>query len=193
MNVRLTNFVKLNVGSPQFRIEESTSQAAPIYKFYSQTDLEDDLKGIVTKETENKQIRTLDDVATLKEGNIIFSLVSGYAGIVTNKHKGYLFTQNYVVLETQDKLDSGFLVYLLNEDRIIARQFRMGLQGSMVLKYTVKQIRELKLPPLPTIEKQQIIGNIYLKQLHLQALQERVARNETILRLAKLQEVRQHE
>lgn len=191
--MRMTNFVKLNVGSPQFRIEESMSQAAPVYKFYSQTDLEDDLKGVITKGQENKQIRTLDNVTTLNEGNVIFSLVSGFAAIVRSKHNGYLFTQNYVVLETSNELDRAFLVYLLNEDKIIARQLRMGLQGSMVLKYTVKQIRELKLPKLPSIEKQQLIGNIYLKQLHLQALQERVASNETILRLAKLQGARQHE
>lgn len=189
----MTNFVKLNVGSPQFRIEESMSQVAPVYKFYSQTDLEDDLKGVITKGQENKQIRTLDNVTTLNEGNVIFSLVSGFAAIVRSKHNGYLFTQNYVVLETSNELDRAFLVYLLNEDKIIARQLRMGLQGSMVLKYTVKQIRELKLPKLPSIEKQQLIGNIYLKQLHLQALQERVASNETILRLAKLQGARQHE
>lgn len=189
----MTDLVKLNVGSPQFRIEESMSQAAPVYKFYSQTNLEDDLKGTVTKGQENKQVRTLDNVATLDEGNVVFSLVSGVAAIVTSEHQGYLFTQNYVVLEITNELNRDFLVYLLNEDKAIARQFRMGLQGSMVLKYTVKQIRELKISKLPSIEKQKIIGNIYLKQLHLQALQERVANNETILRLAKLQEARQHE
>ncbi|MCT1178619.1 restriction endonuclease subunit M [Pediococcus pentosaceus] len=185
--MKITELVTLTTGSPQFRIKESISQEASIYKFYNQTDLESDLTGIKVEEQESKQIKTLDKVTTLNNGDIIFSLISGSASIVKQNHKGYLFTQNYVLLNTSENIDPGFLVYLLNEDRLIERQFRMGLQGSMVLKYTVKQLRELKLPNLPAIEKQRIIGSIYLKQLRLQALYERRARNEMTLRLSKLQ------
>lgn len=63
----------------------------------------------------------------------------------------------------------------------------------MVLKYTVKQLRELLLPKLPSIEKQRLIGKIYLKQMRIQALRERVAKNETIKRLSQLEEVHRHE
>lgn len=191
--MKMTNLVTLTVGSPQFRIKESNIEEAAVYKFYSQVNLVDDLTGIETDNQENKIIRTLDAVTTVSENDIIFSLVSGKASLVKKSHDGYLFTQNYVVIKNEKEIDAGFLVYILNEDKSIAHQFKMGLQGSMVLKYTVKQLRELLLPKLPSIEKQRLIGKIYLKQMRIQALRERVAKNETIKRLSQLEEVHRHE
>lgn len=191
--MKLTKLVKLKVGSPQFRIKEANDSQASTYKFYGQVELMNDLTDIDNKEQETKQIRTLDQVATLKEGDVVFSLISGTASLVRKIHSGYLYTQNYIVLEVNDEIDKSYLIYLLNENKSIARQFRIGLQGSTVLKYTVKQLRELKLPEIPKFKKQQIIGQIYLKQLKLQALRERVASNETLLRLSRIEDATNHE
>ncbi|MFT9219902.1 restriction endonuclease subunit M [Lentilactobacillus hilgardii] len=190
--MRITNFVNLIVGSPQFRIKGSVSQDAPVYKLYSQVDLAEDLTGVKMQGQENKQVRTLDKVTTLDKGDIVFSLISGSASIITESHTGYLFTQNYVLLRKKKDISADFLVYLLNEDRTIKRQLQIGLQGSMVLKYTVRQLRELIMPPLPSTDRQQLIGNVYLKQLRLQALQHRYADNEVLLRLAKIEEIKIH-
>lgn len=57
------------------------------------------------------------------EGDIIFSLISGKATIVGARHQGYLFTQNYVKIITDEKIDSKYLVYILNEDKFIAKPF----------------------------------------------------------------------
>ena len=81
-----------------------------------------------------------------------------------------------------------YLVYLLNEDQSIKKQFLIGMQGSQVLKYTLKQVKGLKLPKCPSIEKQQMIGELYFNQLRLQALRNRVANSETTILLAKLKE-----
>lgn len=185
----LKNVVRLSAGSPQFRIRETDAIDAPVYNVYTQSDLDDDLTGLQTVGIERKQIRTDDEVTTLNEGDVLFSLISGTAVVITRQHVGFMYTQNYVLITPKQSLDAAYLVYLLNNDRMIARQFRIQLQGTMVLKYTLAQIRELKLPPLPEIPRQQLIGSIYLKQLRLQALQKRVADNEKLLRLAILQEV----
>lgn len=89
------------------------------------------------------------------------------------RHEGYLYTQNYIKLFTDCSVEPAFLVYLLNENREVRKQFQMGLQGSSILKYTIKQLRELELPHLPSLEKQKIIGEIYLKQLKVEALKKR--------------------
>lgn len=65
----------------------------------------------------------------------------------------------------------------------------MGLQGSQVLKYTLKQVKELALPDLPTIEKQRVIGELYFNQLRLEALKSRAANLERTIVLEKLREV----
>ncbi|PLA76209.1 restriction endonuclease subunit M [Ligilactobacillus agilis] len=187
--MKMTDLVSFKLGSPQFRIKETLAKEAPLYQMYSQLDLEEDLAGVVSDHQENKQVKTLDDVATLKTNDLVFSLISGKAALVSSKHAGYLYTQNYLILEPDERLDAKFLLYLLNEDKGIARQLWLGLQGSMVLKYTVKQVKDLKLPELPSLSKQAAIGQVYLKQKHLQAVKKRRADNELTLQLAKLEEV----
>lgn len=187
--MKMTDLVSFKLGSPQFRIKETLAKEAPLYQMYSQLDLEEDLAGVVGDHQENKQVKTLDDVSTLKANDLVFSLISGKAALVSPEHAGYLYTQNYLILEPDERLDAKFLLYLLNEDKGIARQLWLGLQGSMVLKYTVKQVKDLKLPKLPSLSKQAAIGQVYLKQKHLQAVKKRRADNELTLQLAKLEEV----
>ena len=43
--LRIHDVVNVVSGTPQFRIAETLDPAAPVYKFYSQADLELDLKG----------------------------------------------------------------------------------------------------------------------------------------------------
>ena len=177
---KLGGMVEFISGSPQFRITEVMDKQAPLYTFYSQADLSDDLVGIVSSDSDNKQVRTNDKVNILCARDIVFSLTSG--------HEGYLYTQNYVKLIPNKNVAPRFLVYLLNEDRMIKKQFMMGLQDSQVLKYTLKQVKELEIPKLPSLEKQRIIGDIYFKQLRLQALKNRAANLETAILLTRLEE-----
>jgi restriction endonuclease S subunit len=186
---RLDKVAKFVSGSPQFRIKEVFDEKAPLYTYYGQQNIEDDLVGIDSNSSDSKQVRTFDKVNTVCQGDVIFSLISGKSAIVGANHQGYLYTQNYVKLVITEKIDSQYLVYLLNEDKFIKKQFQIGLQGSQVLKYTLKQVKELELPHLSTIEKQQIIGGIYFNQLRLEALRNRVANSETIILLEKLREV----
>lgn len=185
---KLSELVRLISGTPQFRITEVFDEKTSLVTYYSQTDLTDDLVGIISENVENKQVRTNDKVNTLCDGDVVFSLITGIATIVSKEHEGYLYTQNYVKLLPSHKIDSKFLVYLINENKAIKKQFVLGLQGSQVLKYTLKQLKELEIPKIPTIDKQKIIGQVYFNQLRLQALRNRVAELETTIRLAKLEE-----
>lgn len=184
----LSDVVEFVSGSPQFRITEVFDVNAPLYTYYSQSDIDDDLVDIISSKVDNKQVRTRDKVNTLYAGDVVFSLISGTSTIIRKEHEGYLYTQNYVKLIPNENIDSKYLVYLLNEDKSIKKQFLMGLQGSQVLKYTLKQVKELELPELPSIRKQQMIGEVYFNQLRLQALRNRAANFETTIILAKLEE-----
>lgn len=191
---RLDTMVEFVSGSPQFRITEVSDEQAPIYTYYGQQDIEDDLVGIESDGADDhKQVRTFDKVSTLRQGDVVFSLISGRSTIVGVNHQGYLYTQNYVKLVTNGEVDSKYLVYLLNENKFIRKQFQMGLQGSQVLKYTLKQLKELELLGLPTIGAQRIIGELYFNQLRLEALKNRVANMETTIILEKLREVVENE
>jgi len=190
---KINSIVDFVSGTPQFRITESFDEQSPIYTFYSQTDLSEDLVGIRSEDSDKKRVRTMDDVNTLATGDVVFSLISGSAAVIREAHQGYLYTQNYVKLIPEEKIDPHFLVYLLNENSAIKKQLLIGLQGSQVLKYSLKQIKDLEIPALPDFEKQKIIGEIYVKQLRVQALKNRAAKQETMMRLQQLEEVSKHD
>lgn len=185
---KLSERVEFVSGSPQFRITEVFDVNAPLYSYYGQSDIDDDLVDIISFNVDSKQVRTQDKVNTLHAGDVVFSLISGISTIVRKEHEGYLYTQNYVKLMANENIDSKYLVYLLNENKSIKKQLLIGMQGSQVLKYTLKQVKELEIPELPSIEKQQIIGEVYFNQLRLQALRNRAANAETTILLAKLEE-----
>lgn len=186
--MRMIEFAELNSGTPQFRIQESLDVDAPTYSFFGQLEMEDGLIGIETLDVRRKQIRTSDNVSTLTSGDLVFSLISGKASIVRSFHNGYLLTQNYVKLTPAITIDAEYLAYMLNEDVEIKRQLQSTSQGSVTMKFTIRQLSDLSFPVPPPLEKQQMIGELYFNQLRLTALKKRVADAETALLVNKLKE-----
>ncbi|WP_279715900.1 restriction endonuclease subunit S [Chelonobacter oris] len=166
---------------------------APSYVWYTQQHINADLSGMVSNPSEYKTVSTFNEVCTLLEGDVVFSLISGVAAIVSEPHAGFVQTQNYIKLEPGNQLDRQFLVYLLNEDSHIKKQWAVNLQGSSILKYTLAHLKALQIKTLPPMEKQKIIGSIYMMQLRLQALKNRVAAQETKLTLGLIDGVVNHE
>jgi hypothetical protein len=85
-------------------------------------------------------------------------------------------------------IDAGYLTYMLNEDANIKRQLQSSQQGSVTLKFTIRQLSDLVFPVLPSVEKQRVIGKLYFNQLRLAALKKKVATAETTLVIEKLKE-----
>lgn len=186
--VLLKDIASLESGVTQFRIEESSSENAAKYCIYSQSDLEDDLACKASGDCK-KWIQTDDAVSTLKSDDLLFGLLSGKAAIVGPAHDGYVFTQNYVRITPNPSIDSKFLAFILNENEEIRRQLMKGQQGSATMKFTVKQLAELRVPVFPSLEKQESIGKIYFMQLELADLKKHHTDLETKLLFGQLKEV----
>lgn len=178
-------------GTPQFRIAEDLSADAPVYCFYSQADLEADLRNLPSEQHARKKIKTFDEVVVTSPGEVVFSLLSGTASIVRAERSGYLLTQNYVKLVPFEEADACYLAYVLNEDKSIRRQLRMGKQGSATMKHTLAQINSLKLPSFPSREKQRLIGGLYFNQLELEARKKRASQLETAIVLETIRKANQ--
>ncbi|MFZ7174514.1 restriction endonuclease subunit S [[Pasteurella] aerogenes] len=190
----LSNVVEISSGQAQFRISEVSDPIAPVYTYYGQANLEQDLYLSDGSAVHPKEIKTFDEITCLlSTGDVIFSLISGKATIVSERHQGFLYTQNYIKLTSKNQIEASYLVYLLNENPLIQKQLSSGLQGSQVLKYTTKQLKSLKLPNLPSLSEQRLIGEIYLKQQRLAYLKQRVANLEKLLVLHQLQKRVQHD
>ena len=172
----IQNVFHSNTGISQYRIEESNRSDAKVYTLYGQNELYEDLYGVPG--------------AIAREGDLLFSTISGEATIVSAEHDGYVFTQNYARMEPMSRLvDRKYMAYLINENQSIKRQFKQNLQGSQVIRYSLKLLKEIALPELPSIEIQRVIGDIYFKQLLLRSLRQRVAENTYRLSIAMLQGV----
>lgn len=174
MEIKIENLVRIESGTPQFRLKESSTDGQ-VYNFYNQTSLNNDMTGLFDQDEEVKSIQTADKVITFNEGDIVFSLINGKAALVSKKHQGYLQTRNYLKLITDERIDSQYLVFLLNEDPRILRQFSSSLQGTTLVKFNLSQVKELKVNIIENLSKQRAIGEIYFKQIKVQALKEQSA------------------
>ncbi|HIR91293.1 MAG TPA: restriction endonuclease subunit M [Candidatus Limicola stercorigallinarum] len=191
--ISIKSLASFETGTAQFRIREDTGADSKTYSFYTQADLDDDLKQMPTSQTTRKCMRTSDSVVTVATGDVLFSLVSGSAAIVQAERSGLLITQNYVVIKPSNNIDPRFLVYLLNENPEIRKQLRIGQQGSATMKYTLKQLTSLQAPPIPDFRRQALIGETYLNQLRLTALRNHASELETMLVFDMLKEANHHE
>jgi hypothetical protein len=186
--MRIKEIAVIVSGKPQFRLEESSDPAAPVYRIFGQSEMEEAMNCINANNSSQRQIRTTDRASTLTSGDIVFSLIAGKAAIVQGSHNGCLYSHNYVKLTPTHEIDAGYLVYMLNENADINRQMHSGQQGSATMKHTVRQLSDLELPPPPPLTRQRAIGELYLKQLRLAALKRRVAATETAIIVKKLAE-----
>lgn len=191
--VQLISVADIQGGIPLARIPKSTDQSAISYKVFSQSDIEECLTGFPSGNNQPTQIITQAVVLQPLEGDVIFNLITGMAAVIDEVDRPAMLTQNFVRIRLSDKVDAAFLVYLLNRSKKIKNTLLGGLQGSTILKFSVKQLKELELPDLPDIDVQRHIGSVYLKQLRREALKKRVADLETLLIMNKLEEVLQHE
>ena len=186
----IQNVFHSNTGISQYRIEESNRSDAKIYTLYGQNELYEDLYGVPGAMSDRKQIKVdgMGPGAIAREGDLLFSTISGESTIVSAEHDGYVFTQNYARMEPMSRLvDRKYMAYLINENQSIKRQFKQNLQGSQVIRYSLKLLKEIALPELPSIEIQRVIGDIYFKQLLLRSLRQRVAENTYRISIAMLQ------
>lgn len=122
----------------------------------------------------------------VSEGDLIYSIISAKGAIVSHEHNGYLFTQNFRKIVTDGRLSKKYLLYLLNEDEKIKRQLEFVSQGSRVQKVTIQVLKDIILPKLPILERQELIGSLYLNQLHLETLKREKLEKEHLLMLEKL-------
>lgn len=175
--MKLGDLLDITLSIPFKRLNQDTSQTRERI-IYNQTHFDNDSIGMTLREEVDEDTIFLDDGETVvHEGDIIIACNTGRAALVHTAHEGYVISMSFMrcTVRPNVSLDAGYLVYLLNEDQDIQRQRRRLGQGSVIVRYTAPQIRNLTLRDIPTLDIQRRIGNIYEKILRLEALRKRVA------------------
>ena len=128
-----------------------------------------------------------------RENEIIYqqsgTLPHIYAAVLSEAHQQKIISQIFSIIRVDaTRLDPWYLCYQLNESQEIAEQSSALAHGSVLLRYTAKDLQHLKvpLPPLPT---QQQIGRIYVTALYQKYLANKQAEQRLAGVLAILRDV----
>jgi len=160
---------------------------------YSYEDLMNDLEGsfLDSKASSYSRNTNYTESYLSSAGDVVFSFVSSKAGIVSDLNQGKIINQNFAKLIIEhDQLDSSYLCYALNESSSMKKQMAISMQGSTVPKLSPANLKELEIK-LPTLEKQQKIGEAYFFFRKRQALAKKQIELEEQLYLEVLKQLDQ--
>lgn len=168
--IKLSSLFEIKAGMQQSRIIETEEEDARTYYYYSSETLKGDLLGADDDFVDYgrlSKVSVKDKVTVLHTGNLVFSLMAGFAAIVSNQHDGYLQTQNFVTLVPSEAVDKRYFAFLLNEDTDARKKLSGDTANMMIRKISIQQLRDLEINELPPLEKQRMIGDVYFKAKHL--------------------------
>lgn len=144
------------------RIEnESEGQVYSVYEneqFYM-----DD--SIFFNELKTKQIRTNKVLQSIEADDVIVNLYKGEATKVRTEFDGYIINANFVkaMPKNNDQINLDFFLYWFNESEESKKQLLQSVQGSVMKKISIAKLRKMEIS-LPSMEIQEIIGNLYDSQ-----------------------------
>lgn len=182
MEYSLDEIATLHMGQILTRVREETDRTVAAYPIYlGEHFLKDANEEIDTLPIEEKYIRTSQPVLTTNVGNLIISLITNRAAIVSERHSGYLLTSNYVIVDyDKSKVDPDYFCYQFNESDEIRKQIALSIQGAtLVSRLSLQKMRKFKMY-LPSIEEQRKIGKIYCLQKIKELLQHEKIRLEKL-------------
>lgn len=105
---------------------------------------------------------------------IVFNMITGECVLVGSKYSGSILPYNYTHIEVDSKkVYPRYLVYWFNHSPKALKQLNLFKQGgSMIKKITHKQLQDTEIS-LPSIERQQLVGDLAYKRKKLKYLKEK--------------------
>lgn len=165
--MKLSEVIEIKLGMNLSRHKEKAE-----LKIYSNDDLLADLNGLSHSSVYSRHPVIMDKQMThcVDKGDIVYSFINSIAGLVSSHNSGKIINQNFArIVVDSEKLDSSYLCYLLNDNVEIEKQKALLMQGSTLRKLSPASIRNFDVA-LPDLDKQRVIGILYLDWLKRQAL-----------------------
>ena len=171
--IQLGDLSKIVAGRNIYRLPESEKD-----RVYTMAEFEDDYYQMKLAPREN-------EIIYQQSG----TLPHIYAAVLSEAHRQKIISQIFSIIRVDaTRLDPWYLCYQLNESQKIAEQSYAAVQGSVIRRYTAKELRELKIP-LPPLLTQQQIGRIYVTALYQKYLANKQAEQRLAGVLAILRDV----
>lgn len=172
----LKEYVDYQSGSLIQRLEVDDNDVGQPYMIYDQNMMDIDL-GLIVDDTYQPRVAKLSDTSRatiVHENDIIISMMTGMCTLVSSRHDGSVLPYNYTKIEViSENLDPAFLVYWFQMAHEVQAQYKQYMQGgSTIKKLTHQQLKSLHIS-LPSIERQQLIGQIGIKEKQLNILKQK--------------------
>lgn len=172
----LKDYVNYQSGTLIQRLEVDDSDAANAYMIYDQNMLDIDLGIMLDKQYQPRtiQLKNTDKATIVNTNDIVISMITGACTLVSSHHHGSILPYNYTKIEvTSELLNPSFLVYWFQIAPEVQSQYKQYMQGgSTIKKLTHQQLKSLHIT-LPSIERQQLIGQIGMKEKQLNILKQK--------------------
>lgn len=93
------------------------------------------------------------------------------ATIISDENKDKCISQVFSIMKVDtQKINLWYLCYLLNESAEIARQRNILLQGSVIVRFSAHQLKQMEIPVLP-MQGQEKLGRLYVTALYQYGLE----------------------
>lgn len=159
--VKLNEIADLKTGILSTRIKSKTNLKNDEIKKYLFN--EEYLDDSVIKPKSKLSLYKINDIVTTKEGDLIFSLLSGKATVINSNNSDLIVNQNYVIINpTTDNVDKEYLCYMINENESVRCQIERYNQNYSVKKFSLSLIKKIDIK-LIELKKQRKIGSLYMK------------------------------
>ena len=160
------------------RVEDFVNERAPTVRVVSLNDLSHAI-GQETKPPKEHflSIRQDKELPFVQKGDLVFGLTAHQSMVVEAALDGALLSSNFVKLELDENyVDRYFMMWFINQSQDFRRLLEKLKQGSITKSLSIEGLRDLK-TELPSIEKQELIGNLYrleLKRIKLNLQKHRI-------------------
>lgn len=125
------------------------------YETYTNENLEFDLfQGFHTTNTSIIKSPILD------AGDIVTNTMTNRTAIVSPQSAGKVMPQYITKLNFKRNGDAWYLCYLLNESKAVKHQLYKTMEGTVLRRVTVVNLKQLEIK-FPQLEKQQKLGELY--------------------------------
>ena len=149
--LRLEQIVTFFPGPNTLELKKKYNQ----YKIYTNDDLEKDLhKGFYTTNV------SVSYSPILEAGDIVTNTMTNRTAIVSPESTNKVIPQNIIKLSFIECGDAWYLCYLLNESQTVKHQLYNIMEGSILRRVTLRNLRQLEIK-LPNLGEQQEIGKLY--------------------------------
>lgn len=139
--------------------------------------------GIFTKEHFDLELGRISEISEVEfvnidpnkymitqVGDVLVDSISLEATVITEKTKGLLVLFNYFVLRQKNSnINNYFFANWFNNSTEAKRQINENIQGTTIKKLNLSQLTNFKVT-LPKINQQNLIGQLYEKQIKKEML-----------------------